>query len=227
MSQSWNGTAVRLAFDVMFKRQWLAIPHVTVTDIRYINFCELKKAGCRAVVYDKDNCITNPYEDHISLRVKPGWDECLRVFGRENVLIMSNSAGSSDDKDFEKARHLDNVLGVQVVKHGGKKPGGHDAILQALGGKDVKLEELAFVGDRLLTDVVFGNLGGMLTIHTQPFSLKRDNRVAKSVRTMENALMLPFFRWLRHNRYRGALNERVQTHPLLSGAGLTRTEPLE
>ena len=38
------------------------------------------------------------------------------------------------------------------------------------------------VGDRLLTDVVFGNLHGMLTVHTQPLTLEGDNKVARAIR---------------------------------------------
>lgn len=54
-------------------------------------------------------------------------------------------------------------------------------------GEALKLraEELCFVGDRLLTDVVFGNLHGMLTVHTQPLSLEGDNRSATVFRFLE------------------------------------------
>lgn len=34
----------------------------------------------------------------------------------------------------------------------------------------VKTSEICVVGDRLMTDIVFGNLNGMLAIHTRPFS---------------------------------------------------------
>lgn len=49
----------------------------------------------------------------------------------------------------------------------------------------VRLDELCFVGDRLLTDVVFGNLHGMLTVHTRPLTLKGDNRPAALFRFLE------------------------------------------
>lgn len=41
------------------------------------------------------------------------------------------------------------------------------------------------MGDRLLTDVVFGNLHDMLTVHTQPLTLKGDNRPAAVFRFLE------------------------------------------
>lgn len=49
----------------------------------------------------------------------------------------------------------------------------------------VRLDELCFVGDRLLTDVVFGNLHGMLTVHTRPLTLEGDNRPAAVFRFLE------------------------------------------
>lgn len=49
----------------------------------------------------------------------------------------------------------------------------------------VRLDELCFVGDRLLTDVVFGNLNGMLTVHTRPLTLEGDNRPATVFRFLE------------------------------------------
>ena len=53
--------------------------------------------------------------------------------------------------------------------------------------------ELCMVGDRLLTDVVFGNLHGMLTVHTLPLCTgednKGDNKIASWIRSAENKLM--------------------------------------
>jgi len=49
------------------------------------------------------------------------------------------------------------------------------------------------VGDRLLTDVVFGNLHGMLTVHILPLCTgkenKNDNTIAKVIRSVENKIM--------------------------------------
>ena len=54
-------------------------------------------------------------------------------------------------------------------------------------------KDLVIVGDRYLTDVVFGNLHGMLTVHTLPLCSgdenKNDNTVARVIRTVENKAM--------------------------------------
>jgi phosphatidylglycerophosphatase GEP4 len=151
------------------------------------------------VVFDKDNVLTAPYakELHISVQVwhgaalliisshtwanctaQPGWERCRRVFG-EDVYIMSNSAGSADDAPlYNEAGALEATLGARVIRHGIKKPGG-GAELLAAAGHDPK--HIAFVGDRLLTDVVFANTHGLLAIHTQPLTLVNDNYWAKQV----------------------------------------------
>lgn len=66
-------------------------------------------------------------------------------------------AGSSDDASFADARRLSSALGLPVVEHGTKKPAGADALFSHLGHRG---REVAFVGDRVLTDIVFGNLHG-------------------------------------------------------------------
>ena len=68
----------------------------------------------------------------------------------------------------------------------------------------VRLDELCFVGDRLLTDVVFGNLHGMLTVHTRPLTLKGDNRPAAIFRFLERKVRIRFAR--ERERERVAVN---------------------
>lgn len=51
-------------------------------------------------------------------------------------------------------------------RHDSRKPDGGDLIRGHFN--NLPGENMAMVGDRLLTDVVCGNLNGMLTIHTAP-----------------------------------------------------------
>ena len=46
------------------------------------------------------------------------------------------------------------------------------------------------VGDRLLTDVVYGNLNGMYTILVDPITEKNDNFPAKMIRRIEHKFFL-------------------------------------
>ncbi|CAM9856682.1 unnamed protein product, partial [Discosporangium mesarthrocarpum] len=82
----------------------------------------------------------------------------------------------------------------------------------------VRCEDLCVIGDRLLTDIVFGNLHGMLTIHTRPLTLDGDNRPAIAFRYLETKV----FVGLLYHRFAVA----PPAHPLCSGgtAHLVRSQ---
>lgn len=67
-------------------------------------------------------------------------------------------------------------IGVHVLRHADKKPSGGEALTNHL---QITPDQIAFVGDRILTDVMYGNLNGNLTIWTkQVISEKGDNAPA-------------------------------------------------
>ena len=117
------------------------------------------------------------------------------------MAILSNSAGTQDDLDYKDATMIEESMGIAVIRHDEKKPGGLTEVLNHFSIQDPAA--LCMVGDRLLTDVVFGNLHGMLTVHTLPLCQGADNAgdntVAKVIRGVENkALYGNWFggRWL-------------------------------
>ena len=57
-----------------------------------------------------------------------------------------------------------------------KKPRGFESVRQHFGCDGTGL---VMVGDRYLTDVTFGNLHGMLTVHTEQLTTVGDNRVVR------------------------------------------------
>jgi predicted HAD superfamily phosphohydrolase YqeG len=103
-------------------------------------------------------------------------------------------------------------MGVKVIRHDEKKPGGLEEVLRHFGLEDPA--QVCVVGDRILTDVVFGNLYGLLTIHTLPLCSgadnEKDNWTAKLLRPMENSLL--YGRWLS-----GTLSRRRIRHKFWEG----------
>ncbi|KAI9020668.1 mitochondrial PGP phosphatase-domain-containing protein [Phycomyces nitens] len=181
MVQSLNISGIVNAFRVIWNPS-LAIPHIIVNDVRNINFGALKKKGdIQAIGFDKDNCLTAPYVPQIHPPFEEAWLECKKVFGTDRVAIVSNSAGTNDDKDYTDKSQID-------IRHSEKKP---------LGGKELKTHfgqvsprQTAFVGDRILTDVLFGNINGNLTIWTDKIvTEKGDNKAAALLRKMEYRLI--------------------------------------
>ena len=79
--------------------------------------------GIKAVIFDKDNTLTAPYENSLHPRAKFGLQSALDVFGRDNVAILSNSAGTDDDPGFVDGKEIEEALGIAVIKHSEKKPG--------------------------------------------------------------------------------------------------------
>jgi phosphatidylglycerophosphatase GEP4 len=139
--------------------------------------------------------LTGPYENEIHPDARFGLDQALLVFGKEGVAILSNSAGTKDDPGYVDAIAIEAALGINVIRHDEKKPGGLQEVMRhfEIPEGDEASSRICMVGDRLLTDIVFGNLYGMLTVHTLPLCKgddnKKDNFPSNMVRTAENTLL--------------------------------------
>ncbi|KAJ2698461.1 hypothetical protein H4R19_005595, partial [Coemansia spiralis] len=185
MVQSLNMAAVRSAWALV-RRPALLEPRLTVADIRAIPFEQLRRAGIRHIVFDKDNCLTAPYVDAIHPPFARAWRECRAAFPGDGVLIVSNSAGTADDRGARAAAAVEQALGAPVLRHREKKPRCGPEILARLA--PAAPSEIAVVGDRLATDIALANLNGMLAIWTrQIVSVTGDNRAAAALRRLEHA----------------------------------------
>ena len=219
MVQSWNPAAVATLGRIA-RRPALLLPHLSVPTLNHLQPATLKAAGVRGVLLDKDNTITAPYRDEPHPEAQRGLAQLLQHFpGR--VAILSNSAGTADfDPSGEEAERLERALGVPVLRHTAKKPmPGADDLAEVLAHFNAQLppqsllgegrqgqagsgeegllraDELCVVGDRLLTDVLFGNLHGLLTVHlTTTLSLTGDNAMARLFRGLESAVLLPLLK---------------------------------
>lgn len=93
LGQRINFEGIVYSFGILSKNKQLAVPHVTVPDIRYIDWAELKNRGFQGVVFDKDNTITVPYSLSLSASLGPAIEQCKSLFG-SNIAVYSNSAGN-------------------------------------------------------------------------------------------------------------------------------------
>ncbi|KAF7298855.1 Cytochrome P450 [Mycena indigotica] len=139
----------------------IALPNLTVKDIRHLDFPALKKAGYRGAVFDKDNCLTIPHRDELVPELQEAWEDCRRTFGDANVLIVSNSAGSRSDAGGIQAESVQRHLQAPVLFHRTPKPGYSciKAIQRYFSSlhSPIRSDELIIVGDRIFTDVVMAN----------------------------------------------------------------------
>jgi len=136
-------------------------------------------------VFDCDNTLTDPYSPYVNPLFKESFEECLSVFSGKTV-IFSNSAGSTSDKGYQKAQLLEKHLNVPVLRHTQQKPGGIASLVSHL---KCDPQEMVMIGDRYFTDVFMGNLHGMLTVRTEPFTEKGENFIVILARRIENFII--------------------------------------
>jgi predicted HAD superfamily phosphohydrolase YqeG len=60
---------------------------------------------------------------------------------------------------------------------------------------EISPTKLCMIGDRVSTDILFGNTHQMRTILVRPITSDGDNPLAKSLRGVENHIFLPTLRW--------------------------------
>lgn len=187
LGQRINMEGISFSIGILYKDKHLAMPHVFVPDIRYIDWAELKKRGFEGVVFDKDNTITVPYSLNLWSPLGSSMEQCKSLFGN-NIAVFSNSAGLAEyDPDGRKARILERAIGIKVIRHRLKKPAGTAEEIERQFG--YKSSRLIMVGDRPFTDIVYGNRNGFLTILTAPLSLSQEPFIVKQVRKLEMALL--------------------------------------
>ncbi|CAH0489370.1 unnamed protein product [Peronospora farinosa] len=170
---------------VLTRQPQLLLPQVSVKDVTEVPFQTLRDRGFRGVIFDKDNTLTVPHKLEIASHLESSLAECRRVFGDSSVVIFSNSAGSSDDTDGVEAEKIEEKLHVAVLRHNQKKPGGIGFVKTHFGTVDIKT--LVVIGDRYSTDVLFGNLNGLLTIRTEQFTPKSESIVNRQLQRIEKA----------------------------------------
>lgn len=167
--QNFNSAGVGLFMSmVLGGNSSLALPHLSVRDITHVDWEALQAAGFKGCVFDKDNTLTAPFALEVDPPLRRSLDRCMEVFGGR-VVLYSNSAGLEQyDPEGKEARELEAALGVPVLRHREKKPGGGSGELEAHFG--CPAADLIMVGDRYLTDISFGNRHGMLTVRVQPLT---------------------------------------------------------
>ncbi|KAG0479348.1 hypothetical protein HPP92_010206 [Vanilla planifolia] len=173
LSQSLNSAGVASFLKLATRQPQLALPHLSVPDIRWIDWAEVERLGFRGVVFDKDNTLTAPYSLSLWPDLSGSFLRCQAAFGGR-VAVFSNSAGLHQyDPDGNEAKALEEAIkGIHVIRHEQKKPSGTAAEIENYFG--CPASNLVMVGDRHFTDIVYGNVNGFLTVLTEPLCLSKE-----------------------------------------------------
>lgn len=185
LSQRINPPGIASFADVVANDPSLALPHLSVPDIRSVDWARLERLGFCGVVFDKDNTLTAPFSLALWPDLADSFRLCRAAFP-DRIAVFSNSAGLNQyDPDGAKAKALEEAIGgIHVVRHEIKKPAGTAEDIEKYFG--CPASQLVMVGDRYFTDVVYGNRNGFLTILTQPLSPAEDPFIVRQVRGLEN-----------------------------------------
>ncbi len=152
------------------------IPDIYQKSIYTIDYKKLKNSGIKCILFDVDNTLVPLHIKKPSKKVKD-LIERLKEMGFR-IILLSN-AGKQRLRPFKDYLEVDcSALSMKPFATKYKK------IL-----KEFKLQEneVASVGDQLLTDILGGNRVGITTILVNPISLK-DRYITKINRTIENII---------------------------------------
>ena len=195
MNASGSLNVLRLFFNPT-----LCLPHHTVSTFDQlpvpISTALAGKNGekgpdIKAIVLDKDNCFAVPYENQVYDSYKSKFDELRKAYPGSRLLIVSNSAGTLNDKDYAEAELVERNTGVKVLRHSTKKPGCHSEIMNHLRNSSdsgvTSASQVAVVGDRLFTDVMMANMMGSYGIWVKDGVIPDHGMV----RSLDNVVLMP------------------------------------
>jgi phosphatidylglycerophosphatase GEP4 len=157
----FNASATLNALRLLYSPS-LCLPHATVASFDAVELpFRIGGAQIRGVVLDKDNCIARDRDDKVWPPYAATWQRLLATYAPQDLLIVSNLAGTDDDAHHAEAAKLERDTGVTVLRHPTKKPGCHHEILAYFAQRGIRSSEIVVVGDRLFTDMLMANMMGL------------------------------------------------------------------
>jgi len=139
----------------------LLVPNQRLNNIFEIDADYLKSIGIKGIVTDMDNTLV-PWSDRTVYPKLAEWFVNLKNKGFKLYIVSNNSC----DRGAMLAQELDIPAIWYAVKPRRK------AFRKAISDMQLLPEEVAVVGDQILTDVLGGNRLGLHTILVTPISEK-------------------------------------------------------
>ncbi|MBB6448800.1 hypothetical protein HNR44_000749 [Geomicrobium halophilum] len=153
------------------------VPDQFAESIYDIDLEELRELGIKGVITDLDNTLVE--WDRIDPTPElQKWIDDLQNEGWKITIVSNNKK--------KRVRTFSEPTGVSFI-HSAKKPLAR-AFRRATREMGLKKEEVAVVGDQILTDVLGGNRGGYYTILVVPVS-ETDGWMTKMNRRIEQRIM--------------------------------------
>lgn len=164
------------------------IPNAYKKDIFSINYDKLKEKNIKVILYDFDNTLIEKGNNVIS-------KETIKLINKLQkdflVYVVSNSMNSKKLKKVCKELSIPFIMkALKPTKVGYKK----------LKFKKIKNNEIAMIGDQLITDVLGANRMGYYSILIEPIN-KNELLVTKVNRVFENIILKINNKKIKRGRY--------------------------
>ncbi|KAM0348015.1 hypothetical protein ACHAPU_004518 [Fusarium lateritium] len=182
----------------------LCLPHHTVSTFNELPIPlekglqkDGRKVEIKAVVLDKDDCFAYPDSIEVYDSYKTHFEKLRQAYPGRKLLVVSNTAGAASwDKNLKLAAEVENT-GITVLPHSVKKPGCGQEIMEYFkkhpetGVTDPA--HVAFVGDRLTTDIMLANMTGGWGFWVKdgviPFEKKNVYPISQGLPTVSSHIM--------------------------------------
>ena len=152
------------------------IPDIYQKSIYSINYDMLTKRGIKCILFDLDNTLVPPNSKIPNKKLQELFDELKNKF---KIIIFSNSTNKRLKPFIEQLK----IDGYSLVDKEFEIK-----IEDVMSKYSLNINEIAIVGDQLLTEIYLGNNVGITTIYVNPIS-KNDAFKIKLSRFKEKRIM--------------------------------------
>lgn len=155
------------------------LPQLRVNSIYEVDFEQLKNSGIKAIITDLDNTLVGAKE-RLATPELVSWLERLKADGFKVVIVSNNNRS--------RVSVFAEPLGIPFVFKAMKpRNAAFNKALKLLG---MKANEVAMIGDQMLTDVFGGNRMGMYTILVKPISIHDESFFTRINRRIEKRALV-------------------------------------
>ena len=152
-------------------------PRLYETSIYEIDLQRLKELGIKGFIFDVDNTIV-PYDTPVPDEKVKKWFEKIEKMGFVSYIASNNNK--------DRVEHFAAEIGIGFMPKAKKPLTKNLKQICALMG--VKPCETAMVGDQLFTDMLGGNMAGMVTVLIEQISLS-EGKFIKFKRIFEKMIL--------------------------------------
>ena len=154
-------------------------PSLHVPTVLDLNLDYLKSQGIRGFIFDLDNTLMWPHSGSLRPEMKKCLDS-LRAEGFPYIVLTNN-------KNQAYLQEVKQILQVPIIGPAHKPQ--QKGFYQAMDLLRLEVQEIAVVGDQVLTDMLGGTLFGAYTILVDPLNKEEEHVFYRYCRLLERQLI--------------------------------------